>query len=101
MIAKINRRAPKPMMLQWMQAGEIAPINCTGFTCVQNADESTIPFVFVVNSVAALTGEFRIEAPALAQVAMLEPTTNYTLAIDLVNAVGEPVEAMTMTVAVE
>lgn len=99
MIAKIVRLAPKPILLRWWQAGYVARINCTGFTCQVAATD--LPFAPSIVPVNLAQGEFQILAPTLAEAEALDHRKTYELAIRLMNGAGQPVEFMRMSVGVE
>jgi hypothetical protein len=98
MIVKLSRRTRKPIGLQWMQAGDVLPINCTGFSCVVHV--TTLPYLPQISPVDLAQGRFDIIAPTAEQMALLDPTENYTLSINLVNALGEGVEEMDLSMGV-
>jgi hypothetical protein len=98
-IAKINRVAPRPLRLRWWQAGKAARIDCTSFTC--EVAETDLPFTPGIAPVNLALGEFDILAPSLNDAALLDPQTTYRLSLRLMNAGGQPVEFMRMSVGVE
>lgn len=98
-IAKINRMMPRSTRLRWWQAGKTARINCTSFTC--EVAETDLPYTPVIAAVNLAQGEFDWMPPTLAQAALLDPKKTYRLALRLMNAGGQPVELMRVSVGVE
>lgn len=98
-IAKIMRLAPMPIRLRWWQAGKLARINCTSFTC--EVAETDLPFVPNIVPVNPPQGEFNWMPPTLQQAALLDPQNTYRLSLRLMNADGQPVEFMRVSVGVE
>jgi hypothetical protein len=100
MIAKINRLAPKGVLLRfWQTAAKLARLNCTSFTAA--VEQTTLPFNLTVAPVNLAEGEWRIVAPTEAQAQQMDPQKPYRIGIVLRNAASEPVEEFALTVMAE
>ena len=98
-IAKILRLAPMPIRLEWWQAGEVQRINCTSFAC--EVAETDLPFTPGIAPVNLALGQFDILPPTLIEAAALDTQKTYRLALRLMNAGGQAVELMRVSVGVE
>lgn len=92
----LSRSAPRPLQINWWQAGKVARLDCTSFSCT--VGETTLPYTPVIQVVNLAQGQFRIAAPAPADAAKLRRNRAYDLQLILRNALGEAIEDMRFTI---
>jgi hypothetical protein len=80
----------KPIRFDWFQAGDVLPIDCTGFSCA--VTETTLPWVPAVALLNAPLSQWQIAAPTAPQAALLVTGQRYGIKIVLFNALGEAIE---------
>lgn len=87
----ISLTLARSAQLRWWQAGKLAPIDCTGFTCTVH--ETTLPYSPAITTVNAAQGAYRIEAPTAPQIALLRRGRRYAATVVLRDGGGAIVEA--------
>lgn len=92
---RYSRTVPRSIPFEWWQAGEIAPIDCTGFTCA--VEESTLGWTPAVTVTNAALGQFAIGAPSPAQADGLTSGRRYAVRVVLRNAGGQALEDFRLT----
>lgn len=92
---RYSRTVPRPLPFEWWQAGEVAPIDCTGFACA--VEESTLGWTPGVTVANAALGQFSINAPSPAQAAGLTPGRRYAIRVVLRNGAGDAIEDFRLT----
>lgn len=92
---RISHSVRRAIPLRWWQAGKVAPIDCSTFTCA--VGETTMPFTLAIEPVDLPNGQFRFAAPTLQQLALLHVGRTYGVQVLLRNALGEPIEEFRCT----
>ena len=92
----LSRTAPKAMQINWWQAGKLARLDCTSFTCA--VAETSLPFAPAIAAVDLALGKFRMVAPAPIDAAKLKAGRTYGVHLVLRNALGEAIEDMRFTI---
>lgn len=92
----LSRTAPKALQINWWQAGKVARLDCTSFTCT--VAETTLGFIPEIAAVDLGQGKFRMLAPAPGDAARLKAGRTYGVHLVLRNAIGEAIEDMRFTI---
>ena len=87
---RYSRSVPKAIPFEWWQAGEVAPINCSTFTCA--IATTTLPWTPAVQAINPALGKFQIAAASEAQLAQMTPGKRYGVHVVLRNAGGGAAE---------
>lgn len=95
-ILRLSATVPRPVLLRWYQAGRTARLDCTGFT--METLETSLPFEPAFEAVDAPEGEFRMIPASVEQLGLLHRGRSYGLTAVLLNAAGDPVEDMALTI---
>lgn len=93
---KLSIAVRRPVRFQWWQAGKVAPIDCSTFTCV--VAETTLPWIPAVAPVDLALGKFELAPPTAEQAGQLRPGRTYGLHVVLRNAIGDGVEEFRVTI---
>ena len=88
--------APKALAINWWQAGKVARLDCTSFTCT--VEGTSLPYTPAVEPINLAQGQFRLLPPAPADAAQLRPGKTYGLHLVLRNALGEAIEDIRFTI---
>lgn len=94
----LSRTAPKALQINWWQAGKVARLVCTSFSCA--VVETSLPYVPVIAAVDLALGKFRMLPPAPVDAAKLKVGKTYGVHAVLRNALGEAIEDMRFTIEV-
>lgn len=92
----LSKAAPRQLLINWWQAGKIARLDCTSFSCV--VADTGLPFTPIIAAVDLATGRFRMLPPAPANAAKLKIGRSYGVHVVLRNALAEPVDDMRFTI---
>lgn len=92
---KLSRTVLRPIPFRWWQAGKVAPVDCSTFTCEVLA--STLPAALVIAPVDLPQGRFQFAALSPEQAARLSPGRKFGAHVVLKNAAGDPVEEFCCT----
>lgn len=97
-VLPLSQAVGRAVRIEWWQHGELAPIDCTGFTSA--VADTTLPFTPTITPVDLALGKFRMEPFTDAQRALLKVGKQYGLLIVLRNAVGDAIEDIRLTVEI-
>lgn len=95
----LSRTVLQPLAFEWWQAGEIAPIDCTGFSCA--VAETTLPWTPAVITVNAALGRFALAAPTGPQAASLPTGRRYSVHVVLFSGAGVALEEFKLTLVAD
>ena len=87
---RISRIVPRAIPFRWWQAGRVAPVDCSTFTC--EVAETTLPFIPAIAPVDPALGKFSWAPATLQQLAQLRPGKTYGMHVVLKNAAGDAIE---------
>lgn len=93
-----SKSVRKPIRFDWYQAGDVDPIDCTGFGVA--VAETTLPWVPAVTLLNGPLGQWQLAAPSAPQAALLVNGQRYGIRISLLNGQGAAIEGADLTVVV-
>ena len=95
-LLRLSATVPRANTIRWWQTGKTARLDCRTFTMA--VGHTTLPYSPQFGPLDLQLGEFRMLAATPAQLALLDLGKTYGLHALLLNAVGEPVDDLRLTI---
>jgi len=92
---KLSRTVLRAVPFRWWQAGKVAPVDCSTFSCTIEA--STLPVALQIEPVNLSQGQFQFAALTPEQAVRINPGRKYGAHVVLRNAGGAAVEEFRCT----
>lgn len=97
-VLPLSQASGRTVGIEWWQAGETAPIDCTGFTCT--VADTSLPFTPTITPVNLAQGKFRMEPFTDSQRSQLKLGRQYGLVLVLRNSAEDAIQDLRIAIEI-